>query len=199
MAIAFLSEIMMYLISCFVVDFMRGSMPSFGEIIVCVFLNEMIKILYKWYYGNGTQMQRMVIPEQINLSLEHENEKKGIPVVHSLMIFKMCEGLDIEVELAPIEERDTWDKKIKKKEILRIKKIKKSTQCIPIVRSETVFKICNALNLPADFELTEGLDIEVEEETKTSSRINAIPIVNSVVIYKTCLALGLPAQLNENA
>ncbi|GFT75518.1 hypothetical protein NPIL_52911 [Nephila pilipes] len=185
MAIAFLSEIMMNLISCLVVDFMRGSMPSFGEIIVCVFLNEMINIFFKWYYGNGTQMQRMVIPEQIDLSLEYGNKKKGIPVVYSFMIFKMCEGLDIEVQLATIEKRDTWDKKIKK-----------STQCIPIVRSENDFKICNALNLPAELELIERLDIEVEE--KTSSGSKATPIVNSAVVYKICLVLGLPAQLNEN-
>ncbi|GFU12006.1 hypothetical protein NPIL_197811 [Nephila pilipes] len=188
MAIAFLSEIMMYLISCFVVDLLRGSMPSVGEIIVCVCLNEMIKIFVKWYYGNGIQVQNMVIPEQIYVSLAQGNEKKEIPVVYSFMIFKMCEGLDIEVELAPMEERPTWGKKIKK-----------STQCIPTVRSETVFKICNALNLPAVFEQTEGLDIEVEEETKISSRIKATPIVNSVAIYKICLALGLPAELNENA
>ncbi|GFU39656.1 hypothetical protein NPIL_342291 [Nephila pilipes] len=188
MAIAFLSEIMMYLISCIVVDFMRGSMPSFGEIIVCVFLNEMIKIIFNWYYGNGTQMQIMIIPEKIDLSLEYGNKKKGIPVVHSFMIFKMCEGLDIEVQLASIEQRDAWDKKIKK-----------STQCIPTVRSENVFKICNALNLPAELELTERLDIEFEEQTKTSSGIKATPIVNSAVVYKICLALGLPAQLNEKA
>ncbi|GFS72104.1 hypothetical protein NPIL_323021 [Nephila pilipes] len=184
MAIAFLSEIMMYLISCFVVDFMRGFMPTFGEIFVCVFLNEMIKIFYNWYYANETQMQSMVIPWPIYLSLEHGNKKKGIPVVYSLMIFKMCEGLNMEVQLAPIEERPTWDKKIKK-----------STQCIPTVRSETVFKICNALNLPAELELTEVLDIQVEEKTKTSS---ATPTVNSVAVYKICLALGLLAQLNEN-
>ncbi|GFT49479.1 hypothetical protein NPIL_376201 [Nephila pilipes] len=188
MAIAFLSEIMMYLISCFVVDFMRGSMPSLGEIIVCVFLNEMIKMFYNWYYGNEIEIQSVVIPEQIVLSLEHGIKKKGIPVVYSLMIFKMCEGLDMEVQLAPIEERPTWDKKIKK-----------STQCIPTVRSKTVFKICNALNLPVELELTEGLDIKVEGKTKISSSSKATPIVNSVVIYKICLALGLPAQLNENA
>ncbi|GFS68786.1 hypothetical protein NPIL_590871 [Nephila pilipes] len=187
MAIAFLSEIMMYLISCFVVDFLRGSMPSYGEIIVCVFLKEMIKIFFNWYYGNGSIriMQSMVIPERIDLSLEHGNKKKGIPVVYSFMMFKMCEGLDMEVQLAPIEERNAWDKKIKK-----------STQCIPTVRSETVFKICNALNLPVELELTEGLDVQVEEKTKTSS---ATPNVNSAVVYKICLALGLPAQLNENA
>ncbi|GFS57473.1 hypothetical protein NPIL_578941 [Nephila pilipes] len=188
MAIAFLSEIMLYLISCFVVDFMRGFMPSFGEIFVCVFVMEMIKIFFKWYYGNGIELHSMAIPGQIDFSLENGNKKKGIPVVHSFMIFKMCEGLDIEVQLAPIEERDTWDKKIKK-----------STKCIPTVRSEKVFKICNALNLPAKLELTEGLDIQVEKETKISSSSKATAIVNSVVIYKICLALGLPAQLNENA
>ncbi|GFS53426.1 hypothetical protein NPIL_552191 [Nephila pilipes] len=188
MAIAFLSEIMMSLISCFVVDFMRGSMPSLGEVIVCVFLNEMIKIFFNWYYGNGTQIQSVVIPEPIYLSLEHRIEKKRIPAVYSFMIFKICEGLEIEVELAPIEERPTWGKKIKK-----------STQCIPTVRSETVFKICNALKLPAKLELNEELDIEVEEELNISSHIKATPIVNSVVVYKICLAIGLPAQLNENA
>ncbi|GFU01144.1 hypothetical protein NPIL_669231 [Nephila pilipes] len=167
---------------------MRGSMPSLGEVIVCVFLNEMIKIFFNWYYGNEIEMQSVAIPEQVDLSLEDGNKKKGIPVVYSFMIFKMCEGLNMEVQLAPIEERPTWGKKIKK-----------STQCIPTVRSETVFKICNALNLPAELELNEGLDIEVEEEIIISSRIKSTPIVNSVVVYKICLAIGLPAQLNEKA
>ncbi|GFS48285.1 hypothetical protein NPIL_44741 [Nephila pilipes] len=101
------------------------------------------------------------------------------------MIFKICEGLDIKVQLAPFEKRHTWEKKIKK-----------STNCIPAVRSETIFKICNALNLPAKLELTEGFNIQMEEQTKRSSCITSPPIVNSVAAYKICLALGLAAQLN---
>ncbi|GFT22500.1 hypothetical protein NPIL_596381 [Nephila pilipes] len=185
MAIAFLSEIMMYLISFFVVDY---SMPCFGEKIVCVFMNEMIKLFSKWYYGNEIELHSMAIPVQISLSLEHGNGKNGIPVVYSFMIFKMCEGLDIEVQLAPIEKRVTWGKKIKK-----------STKCIPTVRSENVFEICNALKLPVKLKRTEELDAQVQIKTKISSRSKASSVVYSVAIYKICLALGLSAQLNEKA
>ncbi|GFS63563.1 hypothetical protein NPIL_170661, partial [Nephila pilipes] len=89
---------------------------------------------------------------------------------------------------APIEKRDTW-----------YKQTKNTTKCIPIVRSEKIFKICNALNLPAKLEQAERLNIKVGEQTKRSSRITSTPIVNSEAVYKICLALGLSAQLNEEA
>ncbi|GFU25829.1 hypothetical protein NPIL_566951 [Nephila pilipes] len=108
MSIAFLSEIMIYFISCFLVDFMRGDMPSFGEIFVCVFINEIIKILFKWNYGNEAPIQSTIIPDQNYDIIEEENIKKGIPIVYSFMIFKICEGLDIKVQLAPNEQRDAW-------------------------------------------------------------------------------------------
>ncbi|GFS71313.1 hypothetical protein NPIL_505581 [Nephila pilipes] len=148
----------------------------------------MIKLFLEWYYGNGAPLQIAFNPEQSYNMTEQEKKKNGIPIVYSLMIFKICEGLDIKVQLAPNEKRDTWDKKIKK-----------STNCIPTVRSETIFEICNALNLPAKLELTEGFNIQMGEQTKRSSHITSPPIVNSVAVYKICLALGLPAQLNEGA
>ncbi|GFT83600.1 hypothetical protein NPIL_682091 [Nephila pilipes] len=115
----------------------------------------MIKLFFKWYYGNGAQTQITLIPEQCYNMTEEKNEKNEIPMVYSLMIFKICEGLDIKVQLAPVEIRDTWTKKIKK-----------SNKCIPIVRSKMIFKICNALNLPAKLELNEGKNIEVGVQTK---------------------------------
>ncbi|GFT81267.1 hypothetical protein NPIL_313261 [Nephila pilipes] len=146
----------------------------------------MIKLFFEWYWGEEAQMEIELTPEQSYNVIERQNEKNGIPIVYSLMIFKICEGLDIKVKLAPIEKRETW-----------MKKNKKSTKCIPIVRSEIIFKICNALNLPAKLELTEGLDMPVEKPTKRLSSNKAPPVVNSLAVYKFCLALGLPAQLNE--
>ncbi|GFT65158.1 hypothetical protein NPIL_590081 [Nephila pilipes] len=165
---------------------MRGVMPYFGEIFVCVFIYEIIKIFFKWNYDNGAPMQSTIIPEQDYNIIEQKNDKNEITIVYSFMIFKICEGLDIKVQLAPTEQRDAW-----------VKKIKQSTKCIPIVRSEIIFKICNALNLPAKLELTERLDIQVEAQTKISSDIKTPPFVNSVAVYKICLALGLSAQLND--
>ncbi|GFT31224.1 hypothetical protein NPIL_148421 [Nephila pilipes] len=188
MAIAFLLEIMIYVISCIVVAFMRGFMQSFREIIACVFINEMVKIFFRWYYGNGAPMQSTLIPEQSYHITEQKTVKNIIPIVYSFMIFKICEAIDIKVELAAFEKRDTWGNKVKK-----------TTKCIPIVQPEIIFKICNALNLPAKLELTEGLNIQVGETTKTSTHSKVPPVVNSIVIYKICLALGLPAQLNEEA
>ncbi|GFT33816.1 hypothetical protein NPIL_139581 [Nephila pilipes] len=148
----------------------------------------MIKLFLEWYYGNGAQMQSVFIPEQSDNMIEPKKKKNGIPIVYSLMIFKICEGLDIKVQLAPIEKRDNW-----------YKQTKNTTKCIPIVRSEKIFKICNALNLPAKLEQAERLNKKVGEQTKRSSRITSPPIVNSEAVYKICLALGLPAKLNEEA
>ncbi|GFT71515.1 hypothetical protein NPIL_113761 [Nephila pilipes] len=160
---------------------MRGFLPSSVEVIVCVFIHEIIKHFFKWYCGRGAQTQITVIPEQSFNKTGYENKKKRIPT------FKICEGLDIKVQLPSIEKRDTWHKKEKK-----------PTKDIPIVRSEIIFKICNALNLSAKLELNERWNINCGQK-KSSSRFKTPPIVNSVGVYKICLALGLPAQLNEKA
>ncbi|GFY78464.1 hypothetical protein TNIN_161341 [Trichonephila inaurata madagascariensis] len=91
-------------------------------------------------------------------------------------MYKMCEGLGIQVQLAPIE-KDIW-----------IKKFKKPIKNIPIVRSGTILKFCIALNIPA--QLAAGKNIEGDQQQKSLNPIKVPPVVNSVAVYKICQALG---------
>ncbi|GFR33469.1 hypothetical protein TNCT_171071 [Trichonephila clavata] len=101
------------------------------------------------------------------------------------MIYKICEGLDIKVQLAPMGGNDTW-----------IKKCKKPVKKIPTVRSEAVLKFCTALNLPAQLDMAEGRNVEVNKQRKNSIPIKVPPVVKSIIVYKICQALGLSAKLH---
>ncbi|GFU25477.1 hypothetical protein NPIL_258921 [Nephila pilipes] len=86
-------------------------------------------------------------------------KKKKIPIVHSLMVYKMCEGLGINVQIAPIENRKTWMCKFNDlpkcvsptaaPEIKGQKNKLKSQKVIPVVKSASVFMFCTALGIEA--------------------------------------------------
>ncbi|GFY78471.1 hypothetical protein TNIN_331851 [Trichonephila inaurata madagascariensis] len=77
--------------------------------------------------------ERKVIPERDDDKLEGN----VVPVVHSLMIFKMCEGLGLLAQLAPESDRKIWA-------------LKKKPRRIPKVHSKTILMFCEALNLDAE-------------------------------------------------
>ncbi|GFX51376.1 DUF4817 domain-containing protein [Trichonephila clavipes] len=61
--------------------------------------------------------------ESLPLNLNQPNSKrKMIPIVHSLMVFKICEGLDIQVAFSPKEKRND-SKKPKNQLVKRLRKL----------------------------------------------------------------------------
>ncbi|GFR33799.1 hypothetical protein TNCT_288711 [Trichonephila clavata] len=80
---------------------------------------------------------------------EQPIQTNKISVVNSPMIYKICEGLHIKVQLAPMEKNDSW-----------IKEFKRPVKKISTVRSEIV--------LGRQLDLAEGRNVEIEKELKSS-------------------------------
>ncbi|GFY80138.1 hypothetical protein TNIN_245771 [Trichonephila inaurata madagascariensis] len=60
-----------------------------------------------------------------------------VPVVHSLMVFKMCEGLGLQAQHAAESDRKIWV-------------AKKKPRPIPKVHSKRILMFCEALDLAAE-------------------------------------------------
>ncbi|PRD18480.1 UNVERIFIED_CONTAM: hypothetical protein NCL1_60424 [Trichonephila clavipes] len=102
----------------------------------------------------STQVQEREIVAQRD---DDKYERIGIPVVHSLKIFKMCEGLGLQAQLAAESDRQIWV-------------TKKKPRPIPKVHSKTILMFCEALNL--DAELAHSLGREHTVKT-SSTKLNA--------------------------
>ncbi|GFQ68245.1 hypothetical protein TNCT_707361 [Trichonephila clavata] len=84
----------LYLFFSVIADYIQVYLVSFLEILGCVLAVDLMKNLIAIYFESTTQVQeRTVIAKR-----DHGKfERIGVPVVHSLMIFKMCEGLSLQV------------------------------------------------------------------------------------------------------
>ncbi|GFU32876.1 hypothetical protein NPIL_122971 [Nephila pilipes] len=114
----------------------------------------MITLFFEWYWGKGVQIQSTILPKKsYNICYETETEKNGIPIVYSFMIFKICAGLDIKVQLAPIDKRAlNLPAKLELNEELNVqveeRKNSSRSKAPPIVNSVIIYKICLTLGLP---------------------------------------------------
>ncbi|GFQ91493.1 hypothetical protein TNCT_21141 [Trichonephila clavata] len=123
---------------------------------------------------------------QRDMSLRKRKKQNNLrPVVHSTMIFKVCQALNIEIELIPEGTNTTWDALLNKRS--------KQNPTLPKVRSKMIFAICNALNIKV------ALSAMTEEDTgalKPKPKKKHLPVVHSKVVHKICQALGLHTKLN---
>ncbi|GFT48920.1 hypothetical protein TNCV_2771291 [Trichonephila clavipes] len=124
-------ETSIYLFFSVIADFIEFDLVSFLEILVYVLVVDVLKHLIGIYFESITQIQESkVISEQV----DDKFGRIGVPVVHYVMIFKMCEGLGLLAQLAAEPDRKTW---VAKKKICPI----------PKVHSKTILMFCEALNL----------------------------------------------------
>ncbi|GFR20595.1 hypothetical protein TNCT_62861 [Trichonephila clavata] len=124
---------------CTMATLLKGCLPSFIDIFGYVSFIEMIKISFLLSF-DGLYLQRgFSLPER-------KKQNISVPVVHSLMLFKICLVLDIEVKLAPEEARTTWKQKFSKQ--------LKQKPNIPEVNSKMMHEICNALSMEVELSAT---------------------------------------------
>ncbi|GFU91340.1 hypothetical protein TNCV_2541081 [Trichonephila clavipes] len=64
-------------------------------------------------------------------------EGTKVPIVHSMMVFKMCEGLGLQAQLAAESDRKIWV-------------AKKKPRPIPKMHSKNILMFCEALNLDTE-------------------------------------------------
>ncbi|GFY49041.1 hypothetical protein TNIN_179081 [Trichonephila inaurata madagascariensis] len=171
--------------------FIQGHLPSFLQITAYVLAIEILKISFTWDLGKNVAHTEIQI-----LQFQKPNvQMKEIPKVYSIMVSKICEGLDIEVQLAPIEEGKIW--------ISKFNNQRKRMKYIPTVQSEIVYKLCGALNLEVQLSAANDQKIFIQKQKKEQNKRRkskkVIPIVKSPSIYKFCIALGIEARLDAES
>ncbi|GFY76115.1 hypothetical protein TNIN_345741 [Trichonephila inaurata madagascariensis] len=134
------------------------------------------------------QSENQILDGKLNV------EKKKIPLVHSVAIYKMCQALEINVELVPIEKRHVWIPEQKYVSNTKSGKLNR-TKMIPIVRSYMIYKICVSLGLESDFDpLMEPTFFVRKQQNKHKSQ-EFVPLVKSISVFKICQGLGIKATL----
>ncbi|GFY56247.1 hypothetical protein TNIN_50261 [Trichonephila inaurata madagascariensis] len=98
-------ETSLYLFFSVIADYIQVDLVSFLEILDCVLVIGLIKNLTGIYFESTTQAQEG--------REDNKFERVVVPVVHSVMVFKMCEGLGLPAQLAA--ESD-WQISVTKKE-----------------------------------------------------------------------------------
>ncbi|GFS51296.1 hypothetical protein TNIN_351691 [Trichonephila inaurata madagascariensis] len=114
--------------------YIQVDLASFLEVLGCVLVVDVLKKLIGLYFESTAQVQESTV---IVGRDEGEFERARVPIVHSLMIFKMCEGLGLPAEIAAESDRKIWV-------------AKKKPRPIPKVHSKTILMFCEALNLDAE-------------------------------------------------
>ncbi|GFU00639.1 uncharacterized protein TNCV_4818061 [Trichonephila clavipes] len=126
----------LYLFFSVIAVYIQVDLVSSLEIWGCVSIVDLIKNLTGIYFESTTHTQgqeRKVITERD----EDKIERVKVPVVHSLMVFKMCEGLGLRAQLAAESDRKIWV-------------AKKKPRPIPKVHFKRILMFCEALNLDAE-------------------------------------------------
>ncbi|GFV09112.1 hypothetical protein TNCV_4198891 [Trichonephila clavipes] len=103
---------------------------------------------------------------------EQEPVNNLMPTVHSGMIFKLCQSLDIKAQLAPEEERNIW--------IPKHKKSTESKPTVPVVKSEIIYQMCNALDIKVILSPTVEKDIVVLEPNREAKKNKPSPLVGQL-------------------
>ncbi|GFR11147.1 hypothetical protein TNCT_590391 [Trichonephila clavata] len=123
-------------------------------------------------------------------------ERKVIPVIHSLMVFKICGALDIKVQFEPIENQSHDIQKCENQTNVPIVQNKlKSNNSLPVVHSLMIYKTCEALGIKTEFNPIKYPEPYLTALQKKRHK-KKVPTVQSPAIFKFCEALGIQkAQL----
>ncbi|GFT47847.1 hypothetical protein NPIL_505711 [Nephila pilipes] len=152
----YICEVSFYVISCGMAMIYKFDLDFFLQISVYVLFIEIIKHCFIVILDE-TNIQRETVILDYEMPIV---EKKGkIPIVNSVMVYKMCEGLGLNVQRAPVEKRKTWILKFNEEskcvtptiasEIKEQNNKLNSPKIIPVVKSASVFKFCIALGIEA--------------------------------------------------
>ncbi|GFR16666.1 hypothetical protein TNCT_557861 [Trichonephila clavata] len=113
----------------------RNDLHSFFVIIIL----DLVLEFFKPY--STTQLFDESLPESTPATLPVTAVDERIPVVHSLVIWKMCEALDLKVKFTPLLGATALPR-APHRDI-------DHTATIPVIGSFSVWTICQALDLPA--------------------------------------------------
>ncbi|GFT66100.1 hypothetical protein NPIL_564971 [Nephila pilipes] len=179
MAIRFVSQIVLHLLQHALNCVFGVDVPSFFEILLFEVVVEIFKYFnFKPQLSSSLDTEPSVPFEQLGTN----NGNNKTPVVRSIMIFKICQALDLRAELASLDDQTDHIQ-------APTRDVRKFTK-LPAVYSFKVFKICQALDLKAE------LHPETERPTFVTKK-RCIPVVHSRAVFSICQGLDLKVQLAD--
>ncbi|GFQ91057.1 hypothetical protein TNCT_21051 [Trichonephila clavata] len=135
----------------------------------------------------GPYFESIIQVQESTVIVKRDDDKfvrTGVPVVYSLMIYKICQGLDLKVQLASVPDKKTWIAKRKSQDKERLP--------IPKVYTKSILMFCEALDI--DAELSHSTEEHLPK--KQLKRSKPLPIVHSIMVFKMWQELGLSAKLD---
>ncbi|GFU25029.1 hypothetical protein NPIL_543091 [Nephila pilipes] len=103
--IGLILELSFYVISCGMAMISELDLDFILHISACIIFTEIVKHCFIMILDDINGERETLILDQ---EMEVVEKKEKIPVVHSMMVYKMCEGLGINVRIASIENRKSW-------------------------------------------------------------------------------------------
>ncbi|GFR12959.1 hypothetical protein TNCT_289221 [Trichonephila clavata] len=184
MLVVWILETSLCLFFTFIADHIRNHLDlvSFFEILGCVLVIDLMKKLIE------ILLESKIMNQESKMTVKRAEEKRDItrvPTVHSLMIYKMCEGLDLLVKLAAVQDNKMW--------VARNMPQDRKKRPVPKVHSRTILMFCEALNIDAELSHSTEKEYVTHNELK---RVKTVPIIHSTMVLKMCHALGLSAKLD---
>ncbi|GFQ97867.1 hypothetical protein TNCT_1071 [Trichonephila clavata] len=107
MVVLYVLDTSFYLFFSVIADYIRNhfDLASFLEISTCVLVIDIMKNMIEIIFESRIMIQKS------KMIVERAEEKSDIievSTVHSLMIYKMCERLNLPVKLASVEGKKKW-------------------------------------------------------------------------------------------
>ncbi|GFY46293.1 hypothetical protein TNIN_62701 [Trichonephila inaurata madagascariensis] len=182
MAIHFILRIVLHLLQCGIYVASGFDMPSLLDIIMFELAFEIIK---------HCTVESQAIPQseietQVSFDPPSMANASGIPLVRSIMIYRLCQALELEAILDPTND-------ISPKMIQSKPRKGKQVPPTPVVYSFTLFKMCEALDINVE------LHPENERPSFVRKKNKRVPVVYSQTVFCICKALQLDAQLGNNS
>ncbi|GFS75649.1 hypothetical protein NPIL_459441 [Nephila pilipes] len=180
MAIGFVFEIALSFLQCALNYVFDVDLKLFLEIFVFELVMEFFNYLTLNTHLSFPSETEPLVPFEKNGTTNANNRT---PVVRSLVIYKICQALELDVELASVEDSIAHIP-------TPVSSVRKLTP-LPAVYSVTTFKLCQALDLNAE------LRPPTEKPTFGNRKRKPVPVVRSPTVFLFCQALELNAKLAE--
>ncbi|GFT33324.1 hypothetical protein NPIL_641731 [Nephila pilipes] len=169
MAIFFVFEIALCFLQCALNYVFDKDLKLFLEILIFELVMEFFNYLILNTQLSSPSENGPLVPFEQN---DTTNENKKTPVVHSLMIYTICQALELDVELASVEDSCAHIP-------TPVSSVRKLTP-LPAVYSVTTFKLCQALDLNAELRPT------TERPTFGNRKRKPVPVVRSPPVFLFC-------------
>ncbi|GFY69578.1 hypothetical protein TNIN_375811 [Trichonephila inaurata madagascariensis] len=177
MIITVIFGVFLHLLRCALTLIFWNDLLFFLEIIILESMMELLKLCSETSFHHGTVSDAATTPMFDAAATVDEL----VPTIHSLMVWKKCEALNLKAKYVPIPGAISLAGRL-------LRRPRRGT-IVPVVRSFHVWKICQALDLPATYDPQHSSSPFTIKQNKT------IPVVHSIAVFKICNALNLRVEL----